>query len=69
MNKTMRDKSHEEQIKRWAEFVREHPDEWKSKVKPFMDSQILIARRFYEKILEMPGGKARIMELRGLRVN
>ena len=69
MNKTMRDKSHEEQIERWAEFVREHPNEWKLKVKPFMDSQILMARRFYEKILEMPDGKAKIMELRGLKIN
>ena len=25
----MRDKSHEEQIERWAKFVRENPNEWK----------------------------------------
>lgn len=41
-----RDKSHEEELVRWAEYVRENPDKWKEKLKPFLDSQIIIAKRF-----------------------
>lgn len=63
-----RDKSHEEQIERWAEFVRNHPEEWKSKIKPFIDGQILMARRFYANLLETPDGLTKILELRGVKI-
>ena len=42
----VRDKSHDEELVRWANFVRENPDKWKAKLKPFLDAQIIIARRF-----------------------
>lgn len=42
----MRDKSHDEELVRWANYVRENPRKWKIKLKPFLDSQIIIARRF-----------------------
>lgn len=64
-NMIKRDPSHNEQIERWAEFVREHPEEWKEKVKPFLDSQIIMARRFYENLLKNPGGVEIIKELNG----
>lgn len=51
----MRDKTHDEQIVRWAKFVRDNPDKWKSKLKPFLDSQIYMARRFYKKLAEEQG--------------
>lgn len=44
MNK--RDFSHEEELVRWANYVRKNPEKWKEKLKPFLDSQIIIARRF-----------------------
>jgi len=65
----MRDSSHIEQVERWAEYVRENPQEWKSKVKLFLDSQILIARRFYKKLAETPEGLEKIKELREIRIN
>ena len=40
------DISHDEELVRWAKFVRENPDKWKTKLKPFLDAQIIIARRF-----------------------
>ena len=58
----MRDKSHEEQLERWAEYVKNNPD-WKIKLKPFLDSQIIIARRFYKKLAETEEGRAKILEL------
>ena len=41
-----RDKSHDDELVRWAEYVKKNPDKWKAKLKPFLDSQIIIARRF-----------------------
>jgi len=55
----MRDKSHAEQIERWAEYVRTH-DDWKEKLKLFLDSQIITARRFYKKLAETPEGREKI---------
>lgn len=62
----MRDKSHEEQIIRWAEFVRDNPEKWKAKQKEFIDAQILMARRFYKKLAETEEGRKKILELKGL---
>lgn len=55
-----RDKTHKEQIERWAAYVRDNPNTWKSKFKPFIDSQFLIARRFYKKLAETEEGREKI---------
>jgi len=55
-----RDKSHDEQIERWADYVRENPSEWKKHLKPFLDAQIIIARRFYKRLAETDGGREKI---------
>ncbi len=56
----MRDKTHMEQVERWADYVRDHPKEWKAQLKPFIDSQIIIANRFYA---QLPKEKARELRL------
>ena len=61
----MRDATHADQIERWAEFVRENPETWKSKLKPFLDAQILMARRFYKNLAKTPQGREKILELKG----
>ncbi len=61
----MRDKSHTEQIEKWAEYVRTH-DDWKEKLKLFLDSQIIMARRFYKKLAETPEGREKIRLIRGI---
>jgi hypothetical protein len=60
----MRDKSHAQEIERWAEYVRDNPDKWKAKLKLFLDAQILMARRFYKKLLGEEGGEEKLRELR-----
>jgi len=55
-----RDKTHMEQIERWANYVRENPDKWKAKFKEFIDSQIIISRRFYKKLAETKEGREKI---------
>lgn len=62
----MRDKTHEEQIERWAKFVRDNPDKWKIRFKDFLDSQVIMARRFYKKLSETEKGREKIKVLRNL---
>jgi len=63
----MRDKSHMEQVERWANYVKNNSD-WKIKLKPFLDSQIIMAQRFYKKLGETEEGKKKIAELRGFEL-
>lgn len=65
----MRDKSHDEQIERWAKYVRDNPDKWKSKLKPFLDAQIIMARRVYKKLAETPEGREKIKKLNELKMS
>jgi len=65
----MRDKTHNEQIERWAKYVRENPDKWKSKLKPFLDAQIIMARRFYKNLAKTEEGREKIKELMKQRIN
>ena len=64
----MSDKRHAEQVERWAKYVKENPDKWKSKVKPLIDSQILMSRRFFGNLAKTNGGKEKIEKLRNLRI-
>lgn len=57
----MRDKSHMEQVERWARYVKAHPHEWKRELKPFIDSQIVMANRFYSRLPE-----DKVKELKGV---
>jgi hypothetical protein len=63
MKENKRDKTHEDQIERWAKYVKENPD-WKMKIKAFLDSQILVARRAYDTLSKTPEGKKKIKELK-----
>lgn len=61
--KSLRDKSHVEQIERWAEFVRDNAG-WKKQFKEFSDAQIIIARRVFEKLAQTEEGRRKIKLLR-----
>ena len=63
----MRDKTHIEQVERWAEYVKNNPETWKKELKPFLDSQIIIARRFYKELAQTPEGKEKINLLRRIK--
>jgi len=52
------------EIKRWAEFVRTHKrEEWKPQIKSLIDSQIIIANRFYKRLARTNNGKEKIKKL------
>ena len=57
-----------EQVERWAEFVKNNPAAWKKQLKPFLDSQIIMARRFYKKLAQTSEGREKIRLLRGIGV-
>ena len=63
----MRDKTHSEQVVRWAEFVKTHPRHvWIKEVGPLIDSQIIMANAFYERLAKVEGGMEKIRKLRKL---
>lgn len=61
-----RDKSHTEQIERWANYVKNNPN-WRKKFTPFIDSQLIMAQRVYKKLAETEEGREKIKKLRELR--
>ena len=65
--KTMRDKTHEEQITRWAEFVRNNPDKWKPFHTEYINAQFEKSEKFYKKLAKTKEGKRTIIKLFGIR--
>ncbi len=64
----MRNKTHNEQIERWAKYVKDNPSKWKEKLKPFLDAQIIMSRRFYSKLAETKEGRKKIELLRNIGI-
>ncbi|HEX7627430.1 MAG TPA: hypothetical protein VF354_00725 [Candidatus Methanoperedens sp.] len=63
----MKDRTHDEQVIRWAEFVKTHPRSiWIREVGPLIDSQIIMANAFYERLAKTEGGLEKIRKLRKL---
>ena len=59
-----RDRTHAEQVERWANFVKTHPRSVRIKqVRPLVDSQIIMANRFYERLSKTEGGMDKIRTL------
>lgn len=63
----MIDKSHDEQVIRWARFCKNHPEEFRKHLNPFLNSQIVMARKFYKRLLKKPNGKEIVIKLRSVR--
>lgn len=62
----MRDKTHLEQITRWAEHVK-NSNNWKLELNSFINAQIEIARRAYKEFSKTEEGRAKIQKLRKLK--
>jgi len=63
----MRNKTHEEQIERWAKYVKENPN-WKKELKNFLDAQLIMARRVYAELEKTEQGRKKINLLRRVEV-
>lgn len=67
--KEMRDKSHEEQIERWAEFVMKNPRSvWKPHLNRFINAQIEKANEFYAKLSKTEEGRRAIQRIREMKI-
>jgi len=68
MKNSFRDKTHMEQVERWAHFVKAHPRAvWKKQVGPLIDAQIIMAEKFYARLAKQQGGEEKIKQLKELR--
>ena len=59
----MRDASHEDQIKRWVSFVKNHPSKWKKIHTEFINAQFEKAERMYQKLSKTKKGKEKIIKI------
>jgi len=59
----MRDETHYDQIKRWASFVKNHPDKWKKIHTEFINSQFEKAEKIYHKLTKTKKGKEKIIKI------
>lgn len=55
--------THMDFIERWAQFMREHPTEWKKIHTEFINAQFTSHEQFLERLLKQPNGKEKIREL------
>ncbi len=58
--------SHNEQIERWAHYVRDNPATWKKQHTPFINALFDKHNQFVEKMLKTPEGKEKLRELYGV---
>ena len=63
----MRDKTHMEQVERWARYVKEHPQKWKKEHTAFINAVYEKAWDAVERISQQPGGKEKIIQLRRIQ--
>lgn len=60
-----RDKTHTEQVERWAVFVRNNPREkWKPAITSLINSQYEMARRFYKNLAKTKKGREILKRLK-----
>ena len=53
-------KSHENQIERWANFVRENPNKWKEEHTKFINAIFEKHKDFIDRLKATPGGEEKI---------
>jgi len=59
--------SHQDQIERWAEFVRNNPATWKKIHTPFINAIFAKHKEFLERLRKTPHGEEKIKEMFGLQ--
>ena len=60
----MRDKSHDSQVKRWAEYCKADMKECQRQTTRLVNAQIENANKFYKRLSNMPKGKEKIAEIK-----
>ena len=60
----MRDKSHIQQVERWAEFCKNNPAEFRKYLNAFLNAQIIKAREFYTRLNNSEDGRVILNKLK-----
>jgi hypothetical protein len=60
----MIDSSQEEQVIRWAEYVKKNSKKWKKEHTKFIDAQFLKSKEFFERLSKTKEGRKIILRLR-----
>ncbi|MBM3199839.1 hypothetical protein FJZ53_02790 [Candidatus Woesearchaeota archaeon] len=63
----MRDASHEDPIRRWALFVKDHPGKWKRIHTEFINARFEKAEQIYHKLAQTKKGKEKIIKIFNIR--
>ncbi|OYT32128.1 hypothetical protein DRJ22_06040 [Candidatus Woesearchaeota archaeon] len=64
----MRNKTHDDFITRWAEFVKnDKTRSWKKIHTEFINAQFKKSEEFYERLKKQPNGKKKIIEIFGIK--
>ncbi len=58
--------THDDQIERWAHFVRDNPTKWKKIHTEFIDAIFDKHEQFKERLRKTPGGKEKLKKLYSL---
>ena len=62
----MRDKTHQEVIERWAEFVKSNP-EWKKHQTEFINAQYCKFFRFIKELSKTKAGQKKLIEIYNIK--
>jgi hypothetical protein len=62
----MKDKTHSEQLERWARHCKKNMKDCQRELTPFLNSQIESANAFYRRLARTPGGKEKIRKIKRL---
>ena len=63
----MRDKTHEDFVVRWANFVKENPNEWRKIHTEFINSLFRMNENFLKRLSKEPNGKEKIIKLYNIK--
>jgi hypothetical protein len=63
----MRDKTHGEFVKRWAEFVRDNPTKWQKTHTEFINSLFKMNKDFLNELSKSDKGKEKIIKLYNIK--
>lgn len=63
----MRDKTHLEQVERWAIYCKKNIKECQKQVTPFVNAQIENSNKFYKRLAKTKKGKEKIIKLKMLK--
>ena len=63
----MKDKTHYDQIERWAKFIKDNPKSWKTIHTKFINAQFEKAHRFINELSKTKEGQKKIVEIYNIK--